>query len=374
MREAKDCVIIITVMIRAHKIRIYPTPSQEQVLRQHVGGARFVYNWALERWKKWADDKKNGLCEDNPNWVKLSRIWTNERPEWATSVTRTAVTYAIKSVNVAYTNHFRNGAGWPKFKKRGVCRDSFHLGADKCSVRPDGFHIRIPLVKKDVKMSEAPRFKGKVLGYTISACGGRWYVSIQMDVEDGRVAPDSTCGVDVGMKSAAVCSDGTVCKLPAEKLKRLEKRLRRSQRRLSRAQKASRRRLKALRRKQRVQQRINDIRRDAINKFTSAVCKNHGTVVVEDLMLTGMHNGPKNIRSGMQRSCMMETLRQLGYKAINLMVADRWFPSSQLCSSCGHRQKLTLNQRVYRCPECGARIDRDLNAAINLSKYPGSLG
>ena len=162
--------------------------------------------------------------------------------------------------------------------------------------------------------------------------------------------------------------------LPAEKLKRLEKRLRRSQRRLSRAQKASRRRLKALRRKQRVQQRINDIRRDAIHKFTSAVCKNHGTVVVEDLMLTGMHNGPKNIRSGMQRSCMMETLRQLGYKAINLMVADRWFPSSQLCSSCGHRQKLTLNQRVYRCPECGARIDRDLNAAINLSKYPGSLG
>ena len=340
-------------MIRAHKIRIYPTPEQEQILRQQVGGARFVYNWTLERWKKWVEDKRNGL---------------------RTSVTRTAVTYAIRSVNIAYTNHFKNGAGWPKFKKKGVCRDSFHLGSDKCSIRPDGFHIRIPLVKNDVKMSESPRFNGKVLGYTISAYGGRWYVSIQMDVEDRRVAQDSTCGVDVGMKSAAVCSDGTVCNLPVEKLKRMERRLRRSQRRLSRTQRASRRRNKALRRKQRVQQRINDIRRDAIHKFTSAVCKNHGTVVVEDLMLTGMHKGPKNIRSGTQRSCMMETLRQLHYKAINLVVADRWFPSTQLCSSCGNRQKLTLRQRVYKCPSCGLSIGRDLNAAINLSKYPGSLG
>lgn len=374
LRANNKCVIIITVVFRAHKIRIYPTPEQEQILRQQVGGARFVYNWALERWKKWVDDKKNGLCKDNPNWIKLSRIWTREKPDWATSVTRTAVTYAIKSVNQAYTNHFKNGASWPKFKKKGTCRDSFHLGADKCSVRECGTLIKIPLVKSDVKMSELPRFDGKILGFTISSCGGRWYVSILMDIKDTRSAQASVCGVDVGMKYAAVCSDGTVFNLPSNRIKRLEKNLRRSQRKISRTQKTSMRRLRALRKKQRVQQRINDIRRDAIHKFTSAVCKNHATVVVEDLTLKGMHCGPKNIRSGMQKSCMYETLRQLRYKAINLVVSDRWFPSTQLCSSCGRRQKLTLEQRVYKCPECGLSIDRDLNAAINLSKYPGSLG
>ena len=71
---------------------------------------------------------------------------------------------------------------------------------------------------------------------------------------------------------------------------------------------------------------------------------------------------------------MNEVLRQIQYKAVSLVQADRWYPSTQLCSNCGHRQKLTLNQRIYRCPECGLEIDRDLNAAINLSKYPRSLG
>lgn len=176
------------------------------------------------------------------------------------------------------------------------------------------------------------------------------------------------------MKTPAVCSDGATLTLPTERLQHLDRRLRKSQRRCSRRKKGSRRRLKALRRKQRIQERINHVRGDAINKFTSAVCKNHATVVIEDLNAEGMHHGPKNIRSGMQRSCMAEVLRQLGYKAINLVVADRWFPSTQLCSNCGARKKMALTERTYNCPNCGLSIDRDMNAAINLSKYPGSLG
>ena len=96
--------------------------------------------------------------------------------------------------------------------------------------------------------------------------------------------------------------------------------------------------------------------------------------MIEDLNAKGMHHGPKNIRSGMQRSCMSEVLRQLSYKAINLVVADRWYPSTQLCHVCGHRQKMPPGVEVYDCPQCGMSFDRDLNAAINLSKYPGSQG
>ena len=333
-----------------------------------------MYNWALEQWKQWVEDKKNGIKDDNPNWIKLSSLWTAQRPEWAKSITRTAVTYAIKSVNQSFVNHFKIGLGWPKFKKRGACKDSFHLGCDKCFLRPDKRHIKIPLIKEDIKMAEALRFNGKILSYTVSTYGGRWYVSIQMDVADTRSAPDSICGVDVGMKHPAVCSDGRLLTLPENRLKELDKRLRRSQRRLSRTQRNSKRRAKAVRRKQRLQAKINHIRWDCIHKFTSSVCKNHATVVIESLEAREMHQGSKYIRAGMSKSCMYEILRQLRYKAMCLVEADKWYPSSQLCSQCGSRHKMPLTTRVYICPECGVIIDRDLNAAINLSKYPGSQG
>lgn len=359
---------------RAHKIRIYPTAAQEQRLLQTAGGVRFVYNWALDNWKRWTDEKKQGIRNDSPNWIKLSRLWTQERPEWATQLPRTSVAASLKAVNVAYTNHFKNGAGWPQFKKRGCSRDSFYVSNDKGKIRSDGKHIHIPGVKSDIRMAEKLRFEGKVMAFNISTYAGKWYASVSVETEDTRSAPSSVCGVDIGMKTPAVCSDGTTLTLPTERLKKLERRLKRAQRLVSRRNKVSRRRAKALRRKQRIQERIDNIRRDTIHKFTSAVCKNHDTVVVEDLNLAAMHRGPKNIRSGMQRSCMHEIHRQLEYKAIHLVTADRWYPSSQLCSACGARQKLSLTQRTYRCPACGAVIDRDLNAAINLSKYPGSLG
>lgn len=333
-----------------------------------------MYNWALAEWKKWADEKKQGVREDSPNWIKLSKRWTVERPEWAVKLPRCAVAFALKSVNVAFTNHFKNGKGWPKFKKRGCCNDSFYADNAHASIRPDGKHIHIPGIKKDIRMAEPLRFAGKVMAYTVSCYAGKWYVSVRVEIEDLRSAPDSTVGVDVGMKTPAVCSDGTTLTLPFERLRKLEKRLKRSQRVVARRQRLSRRRARALRRKQRIQDKINNIRQDCIHKFTSTVCKNHATVVVEDLNMVGMHRGPKNVRSGMQRSCMNEILRQIQYKAVSLVQADRWYPSTQLCSNCGHRQKIKLTQRTYVCPECGMSLDRDLNAAINLSKYPGSLG
>ena len=360
-------------MQRSHKIRIYPNAEQAKILRQHVGGARFVYNWALEHWKQWVEDKKNGIRADNPNWIKLFRVWMQERPDWGVTIPSSVLTYSLKHLNTAYVSHFKLGKGWPKFKKKGV-RDAFKSTAQKCRIRKDGKYVHIVGVKTDIRMAEELRFKGKINSYCVSVIGDRWYMSVQVETEDTRTAPDSTVGVDVGMKTPAICSDGTSLALPTEKLQKLDRRLRRSQRQWSRTQKGSRRRIKALRRKQRIQERIKNIRLDRIHKFTSDVCKNHATVVIEDLNAKGMHHGPKNIRSGMQRSCMSEILRQLEYKAIHIVKADRWYPSTQLCSKCGARQKMELTERVYNCPHCGLSLDRDLNAALNLSKYPGSQG
>lgn len=360
-------------MQRAHKIRIYPNAEQAKILRQHVGGVRFVFNWGLAAWKQWAEDKKNGIRDDNPNWIKLYHKWISERPEWAVTVPAHAKTYALKHLNTAYANHFKLGKGWPKFKKKGV-NDAFTATRQDCTIRKDGRHVHIVGVKTDIRMAEPLRFTGKINSFCVSVTGDKWYMSVQVETEDTRTAPYSTVGVDVGMKTPAVCSDGTTLTLPTEQLQRLYRRLRKAQRRYSKRKKGSRRRYKALRRKQRIQERINNIRLDRIHKFTSAVCKNHATVVVEDLNARGMHQGPKNIRSGMQRSCMSEVLRQLKYKALHCIEADRWYPSTQLCSNCGARQKMEITERTYNCPHCGLSLDRDLNAAINLSKYPGSQG
>ena len=360
-------------MQRSHKIRIYPNAEQAKILRQHVGGARFVYNWGLEHWKQWAEDKKNGVRDDNPNWIKLFRVWMAERPDWGVAIPSSVLTYSLKNLNTAYSNHFKLGKGWPRFKKKGV-RDSFKSTAQKCYIRKDGRHVHIVGVKTDIRMTEWVRFKGKINSFWVSVTGDKWYMSVQVETEDTRTAPDSIVGVDVGMINPAICSDGNTLTLPDEKLRKLERRCRKAQRRYSRRKKGSKRRAKSLRRKQRIQERINHIRGDAIHKFTSAVCKNHETVVIEDLNAAGMHHGPKNIRSGMQRSCMSEVLRQLKYKALHCIEADRWYPSTQLCHVCGHRQKMPPGVEVYDCPQCGMSFDRDLNAAINLSKYPGSLG
>lgn len=362
------------MLIRAHKIRIYPNAAQRKKLAQAVGTARFVYNWALKTWTDWYQDFKDGKREDKPNYVKLSALWTKVRPEWAAAVPRSGQDRAIKNLANSFVMFFKGASKHPVFHKKGRCHNAYYVGCAHGKIRKDGRHVHLPSIG-DIRMAEELRLKGKISSYVVSEYADKWYVSIRVEISDTRKAPSSTCGVDIGMKTPAVCSDGLVLTLPKEKLSRLEKSLKKAQRINSRREKNSKRKEKALRRIRRIRDKINNTRHDHINKFTTSVCKNHATVVIEDLTCTGLHSVPiRHIRSGMQKSCMSEVKRQLSYKAINLIIADKWYPSTQLCSNCGARQKLTLNTRIYKCPHCGTVIDRDLNAAINLSLYPGAPG
>lgn len=339
-------------MIRTFRTRIYPTAVQAETLRQYVGGARFAYNWGLEQWNKWVEDRNNGTRNDSPNWMKLSNMWTTEKPKWASGLPRIVVAYALRGVNNAFVLHFKRGCGWPRFKKRGCCKSTFHTDAFSTHVVRGGMAVHLVGVKKPIKLAERYCTGHKVLKHTFACLAGRWYMSAVIECDDTRNPPDSKCGVDVGMKNPAVCSDGTELVLPKGDLKRLDRRLRKAQHTMSRRRKDSRRRAKALLRCQRIRERINNIRRDCIHKFTSAVCKNHATVVIEDLNAAGLHRCPRNIRAGIHRSCVYEILRQIGYKAVNPVEASRWYPSTQLCSVCGARHKMTLKQRTYQCPVC----------------------
>jgi len=212
------------------------------------------------------------------------------------------------------------------------------------------------------------------MSYTVSTYADEWYVSVQVEMPDiERAVSDSVVGVDVGLENhPAYASDGTQLTLPLEKIKKLQSKLRRAQKALSRSQRNSHNRAKRLLKKQKVQQKINNIRSDATHKFTTKVCKSHATIVIEDLSIEGMIKKAKfrSIRRAFNSSLMNDIHWQLSYKAKKLIKVPRFFPSTKTCSNCGAiKSELPPNIRVYKCEHCGAVLDRDYNAALNLN-YP----
>ena len=354
-------------MNRSHKIRIYPTKEQEVQLYKTAGTARYVYNWALDQWKSQYDAFDKGLSKEKPSAIKLSAKWTKERPEWAKEVSRDSQTRAIMDVGTAFQNMWKGKAAYPKFHKKGR-KDSFYVSNSHAYI--DGNRISLPRIGK-VRLAESLRYTGKIMSYVVSTYAGQWFVSVQVELtSDARPrceAPNSSVGIDVGLSHVAVASDGTVLDMP-KSLTRLDAHLKALQRKLSKKAKRSRNRSKALRRKQKVQRRINDIRKDAVHKFTHAITKNHGVVVTEDLNLKGMvQKGSKPLRRSLAHSLMGEVIRQISYKAQKHVMVDRFFPSSKRCSHCGFvKTNLGLDERTYRCEACGLVLDRDYNASINL--------
>ena len=354
-------------MQRAHKIRIYPTKEQEVQLYKTAGTARYAYNWALDQWKSQYDAFDKGLSLERPSAVKLSARWTRERPEWAREVSRDSQTRAIMDVGTAFQNLWKGRAAYPKFHKKGR-KDSFYVPNNKAYI--DGNRISLPKIGK-VRLAEPLRYQGKIMSYVVSVYAGQWFVSVQVETNaDARPrceAPQSSVGIDVGLSHVAVASDGTTLDMP-KSLTRLDAHLKALQRKLSKKAKRSHNRSKALQRKQKVQRRINNIRKDAVHKFTHEIAKNHGIVVTEDLNLKGMvEKGPKSLRRSLAHSLMGEVIRQVSYKAQRHIMVDRFFPSSKRCSCCGFvKASLELSERTYRCEACGLVIDRDYNASINL--------
>ena len=344
---------------RAHKIKLYPTPSQAAMLAKTAGTARYAYNWALDVCDQRYQD---GLPFDI---YAVSRQWTAEKPEWAKEVASSCLYKTILNLGGAYKAFFQGRHKHPRHHKKGV-HDSFYVANDKGKVV--GRKVRIPNVGY-VRMAEAFRYKGaRIMSYVVSHKAGNWYVSIQCEIpSEVRTQSTTLVGVDVGISNWAVASDGTVCRSP-EQLKHWERELKRKQRLLARKSKGSRRRQKAKLAVQKAYQKINNIKLDTIHKFTATIANNHGVVVVEDLSVKEMQSGDiKGVRKGVNDSMMSEILRQLKYKCNRTITVDRYFPSSKTCSNCGNiKYDLTLSNRTYHCHSCGFTGDRDMNAAVNL--------
>ncbi len=361
-------------MIVAHKIALNPNNVQATYFARAAGTARFAYNWALAEWQLQYEAWKQDNSLPKPSQTALRRQLNaikREQFPWMLEVTKNAPQMAIIQLGEAFRNFFAGRAKYPKFRRKGV-HDRFTLTNDQFSV--EGSRIRIPNLGW-VRMRESLRFTGKLLSATLSRVADRWFVSLTVDTEDPpkrKAENQGIAGVDLGVAALATLSTGETIIGPKPH-KALLDRLCRFSRSLSRKQKGSSNRQKAKAKLARLHARIASIRADALHKLTSGISRRFHTTGIEDLNVRGMMANRHLARSIADMS-FHEFRRQLEYKAERrggiVVVADRWFPSSKTCSDCGSVQdKMPLSIRQWDCPGCGARHDRDLNAARNLATY-----
>lgn len=351
-------------MILAHRIALDPTVKQSIALSRACGVARFTWNWALDAWNRRYEAGETPKAND------LKREWNKVKHDqfpWVGESPKDANQQPFSNLNTAYQRFFKGRSGRPTFKRKGV-HDSFYVSNDKLSL--EGTTVRLPVIGR-IRMTEALRFEGKIMSATVSREADRWFVSFQVDVGAGQKPrnADGIVGIDLGLKTALVLSDGTTFEAP-KPLKAGLKKLQRLSRQHSRKQKGSQNRKKSQRRLARHHARIKRIRRDWTHKVTTEICRENQTICLEDLNVKGM-TANHCLARAISDVGFYEIRRQLEYKApmygSQVLVINRWLPTSKVCSNCACKKDvLALSERVYSCEHCGFQIDRDLNAAINI--------
>jgi len=353
----------------SHKIRIYPNNIQETYFNKACGCRRLAYNWTLENIKKLyeADEKpsKYGMCS-------LFNSIKQEQFPFVMEVTKWATQKAHYDAWDAYKRWWKKTSKHPRYKKRGKSRESFYLGVETFKVEKK--RLKIPKLSSKIKMAQEIRFPGRLLSLTIGKDSNKWYASFLVEVLATYKYPHTcenqeVCGIDLGIKSLLIVSDGTVYENPKH-LRRKKVNLRALNKSLSRKQKGSKNREKAKILLSRQHEKIKHSRRNFQHKCTTSLVRENKYIGIEDLNVSGMlknHCLAKSIAD----AGWSEIRRQLEYKAklsgSVIVLADRFFPSSKLCSVCSVKNKdLVLKDRTWTCSACNTTHDRDLNAAYNL--------
>ena len=364
-------------MLRAYRYRIYPTDEQKVLFAKTFGCCRFVYNWALNLKITAYQERKETL--GNVYLTNLMKSELKAEYEWLSDVNSQSLQSALRNLDTVYTNFFRNtkAIGFPKFKSR-KDRQSF-LCPQHCRVDFEKGTVTIPKAK-DIPAVLHRKFKGTVKTVTVSmAPSGKYFASVLVDTAIQElpvtlIQDDTTLGIDLGLKSLAVCSDGRTFDNP-KNLQRSLDRLKLLQKRLSCKQKGSSIRNKARIRVARLQEYIANSRKDNLHKITYALTHDSQvrTICMEDLNVKEMQRNHHLAQAVSDVSFGM-FLTLLEYKCkwygVNLVKIDRFAPSSKTCGKCGYIYKgLKLSERSWTCPECGTHHDRDFNAACNIKEF-----
>ena len=375
-------------MYEAIKVALDPTPAQERRFLSHAGASRFAFNAALAHVKKAIE------AGEKPEWsfYSLRKWWNHNKDElavdddgviWWADNSKEAYNGGLEALAKGLSNwaKSRKGTrkgrkvGFPKFKSKGKTAPRFRYTTGSFGlIQDDPKALKLPRIGRVHCMEDVSVRVGdaRVLRMTISRRAGRWFASFTIEREDKSVkyAPKGgAVGVDLGIKTLATLSDGTVIENPRY-LKKSEQKLKRAQRALSRKTPGSNRRARVKAKVARIHAHIANQRQDALHKLTTHLASQYSSISIEDLNVLGMAKNHHLAKSVMDAS-FGEFGRQLEYKTTRtgarLNIVDRWFPSSKTCSGCGRvKTKLSLSERTYHCDGCGLVIDRDLNAAINI--------
>jgi putative transposase len=377
----------------AFRFELDPNLAQRVLLAKSVGASCYVYNWGLAKSQRQYEltGKRPRLGELKAQLVELKK---SEAP-WLYEVSAHIGQSALRDLNAAFERFFMSvkgeggpKAGFPRFKRKGE-RDAARL----YEVALEERNIRLPNIGRvRLKERRASRgFEGRILSATIRRRADRWFVSLCVERER-RIAeprplrgPRDIVGVDLGLAAAAVIHDGSGTRViePQRALRRNLARLRRLDRQLAREQRGSRNREKAKLRRAQLHYKISCKRQDYLHQLTSSLTRTTSVIVLEDLHVKRMARN-RSLALSVGDAGMGELRQQLAYKSewygSTLIVADRFFPSSKLCSGCGTiKDTLPLGERVYTCDPCALVLDRDENAATNLprlglAQLPEGLG
>lgn len=356
-------------MLKSFKTKLDLNNKQRTLAAKHAGVARHAWNWGLDVYIKALDNQ-----EKLPSAIDLHKRLVAEVKSvhsWYYEVSKCPPQEALRHLYKAILYWFKvPGRGKPKFKKKNV-KDSFYLEG---SIKTSGNRIKLPIFGWVKCYEILPTVQPK--NVTISKRAGDWYVSFKYELEPSSSPKiKERIGVDVGVNALATCSDGSV--FPNLKAyRKAKKKLAHLQRSLCRKEKGSNNRNKANLKVAKLHCRIANIRQDALHKLTTWLAKNHGEILIEDLNVSGMLKNQR-LASAIADCGFYQFKRQLEYKCqwydSTVVKVDRFYPSSQLCSCCNHRQKMPLKTRVFNCGNCGITKDRDLNASINLERWHESI-
>ena len=381
-------------MIKSIKVRLNPNNKQLTKLFQYAGCARFAYNWAIAREQE-NYKQGNKFLSDNELRKEFTQLKKLQEYEWLNEVSNNVTKQAIKDACNAYKRFFTGQCKYPKFKSKKHSALSFYQ--DNMKIQFTTTHVKVEKFSMStkrnkqklnwIKLCEKGRIPTdcKYVNPRFTYDGLYWYVSVGIEVNDNTIIPlNEGIGIDLGIKNLAVCSDKNTYENinKTQKVKKLEKRKRRLQRFISRRYEKNKKGasycktsniIKREKELLKVIKRLTNIRQNYLHQTTSEIVKRKPSFIcIEDLNVSGMMKN-KHLSKAIQQQGFYEFRRQIEYKSewnnIPVIIADRFFPSSKLCSCCGHIKKdLKLSDRIYKC-ECGNVIDRDFQASLNLKIY-----
>ena len=381
-------------MVMSIKVMLIPNNKQKTKLFKYANTARFAYNWAIAREQEnYKDDGK--FISDGDLRKEFTQLKKTDEYEWLNEISNNVTKQAIKDACNTYKRFFKGFCKYPKFKSKRFTTPSFYQDTAKIQftsthVKVEGFSSSKKKNKQRlnwIKLAEKDRIPtdAKYLNPRITFDGLNWWISVGIEIGDKtKKSTNNGIGIDLGIKDLAICSDnyiyGNINK--TQKIKRLEKKKRRLQRSISRKYEKNKKGasycktyniIKGEKELLKLNHRLTNIRQNHLHQITTDIIKRKPSfIVLEDLNVSGMMKN-RHLSKAVQQQKFYEFRRLMEYKcewnSIQLIIADRFFPSSKLCSCCGNIKKdLRLSDRIYKC-ECGNVIDRDYQAALNLKRY-----